>query len=210
MITPFDYTIYPSFCAPKCPPACDCKHCAGGVDDGSCIDEEYLVLYRGDDTDFNGGVGFSFVIDVPLASMEGYEIEFKFLDKVTYVSNFYKVDEGRFQFSVQFTHEETLKFPYCWQKASITMIQKSKAEGEPDKRRTVSNDVLVHVSGDLQEAYDSSKNAYNITVQPGSIFGALTGITFDLNASLEERMDQIAKIFSRGGAQVIEREPDGE
>lgn len=51
-------------------------------------------------------------------------------------------------------------------------------------------------------------NEYSIKVHPGSIKGALANALFNLNASLQERMDEIAEIFKRGGAEVIEREPD--
>ena len=51
-------------------------------------------------------------------------------------------------------------------------------------------------------------NEYSIKVLQGSIKGALTNVIFNLNASLQERMDEIAEIFKRGGAEVVEREPD--
>lgn len=202
MLMPFNYMILPSFCMSQ---PCACNSCISQEDDS---DTQYLAIYRGDDTNALGGTGFAFTVEAPLDTMDGYEVEFKFLDKVVIVSEFTKTEDNKFLFFVQFSQEDTLKFPYCWQCATMAMIEKSTEEGVADKRKTISNNILIHVTDNLDEVYDSTTEKYTAAVQPGSFFGALEGITFDLNASLEDRMDAIAKIFNRGDGEVVAREPD--
>lgn len=53
-------------------------------------------------------------------------------------------------------------------------------------------------------------NEYTVKVLPGSFKNALSGTIFNLNETLQNRMDEIAKIFKRGGAKVIDRDEEDE
>lgn len=168
-------------------------------------DRKYLSLYRGDDTAFNGGSGFDFVIDTPEDTMEGFLIEFSFIGITKTISQFQRIGEKKFSFSVQFTAEETRSLPLCFQNATIVMLQ--PVEGLV-LRKTITNKCLIHVSNNTTEVYDPKPGAYHIQVQPGSIRGSLIGVVLDLNASLEDRMNALSQIIIRGGGTVIPKSED--
>ena len=171
-----------------------------------CGMRPHLVLFRGDDTSAAGGTGFEFFFKSPLEDLSGYEIEFSFLGVVKTEDEFELHDDGRFSFIIQFSHDETKTFPFCWQNATLVLIEK-----ESGLRRTITNTVLIRVTNDVDAAYDSSSSEIDIEIKPGSIFGAFTGITLDLNASLADRMQTLAEVVKRGGGTVIEEEiPEGD
>lgn len=171
-----------------------------------CGMRPHLVLFRGDDTSAAGGTGFEFHFKSPVEDLSGYEIEFSFLGTIKTVDEFDLNDDGRFSFVIQFTHDETTAFPICWQNATMVLVEK-----ETGLRRTISNTVLIRVTDDIYAAYDSASHETDIEIRPGSIFGAFTGITLDLNASLADRMQTLAEVVKRGGGTVIEEEiPEGD
>ena len=169
-----------------------------------CGRRDHLVLFRGDDTSAAGGTGFEFFFKSPLTDLTGYEIEFSFLGVVKTEDSFNLHDDGRFSFTVQFTHDETKTFPYCWQNATLVLVEKATG-----LRRTITNSVLIRVTNDVNAAYDSSSTETDIEIKPGSIFGAFSGITLDLNASLAQRMESLAEVIRRGGGTVIDEEESG-
>ena len=188
---------------------CKCKHKE---------EKKYISIFRGDDTDFHGGTGIAFVFEVPLESMSGYKIEFEFLTIKKTVTEFTKIDDGKYSFTLQFTHNETENFPICFQYATMTLIEdrietidgNGEEESQPQvithkKRRTIANDILIHITDDVDEVYGEPE-AYDVNIRPGSIFGAFAGLTFDLNETIETRMAQIANIFRAGNGTVIPKE----
>ena len=197
------------FCCRPFPPPHPCKHKK---------EEKYISLLRGDDTDFSGGTGLTFAFEVPLQSMDGYKIEFEFLNIKKTVTAFEKIGDNKFSFTLQFTHAETVDLPLCFQYATMTLIEtiiqtvdgNQEEENQPivitsEKRRTIANDILMHITDDVDEVYGND-NAYSVNIKPGTIFGAFTGLTFDLNDTLENRMAQIANIFRVGNGTVVPKE----
>lgn len=181
-------------------------------------EEKYISLLRGDDTDFTGGTGIAFAFEVPLQSMDGYKIEFEFLNIKKTVTAFEKIGDNKFSFTLQFTHAETVDLPLCFQYATMTLIETTvqtvdgnqEEEAQPivitsEKRRTIANDILMHITDDVDEVYGND-NAYSVNIKPGTIFGAFTGLTFDLNDTLENRMAQIANLFRTGNGTVVPKE----
>lgn len=181
-------------------------------------DEKYISLLRGDDTDFTGGTGLTFAFEVPLHSMQGYEIEFEFLNIKKTVTEFQTIADGKYSFTLQFTGAETADLPLCFQYATMTLIEvitesadaNQEENEEPvniitKKRRTIANDILMHITDNVDEVYGTD-NTYSVNIKPGSIFGAFTGLTFDLNDTLENRMAQIANIFRVGNGTVVPKE----
>lgn len=171
-----------------------------------CGRRRHLVLFKGDDTSAAGGTGFEFFFVPVVDDMSEYAIELKFLGVTKTAEEFTTHDDGRLSFTVQFTHAETGSFPLCWQNAAMYIVEKATG-----LRKTLSNTILVHVTDDVKEAYDSTGNEADISIQSGSIMGAFSGITLDLNASLADRMQTLAEVVKRGGGTVIEEEiPEGD
>lgn len=168
-------------------------------------DKKYLSLFRGDDTAFNEGRGFDFIIETPDDTMDGFSIEFSFIGITKTITEFQRLEAKRFAFSVQFTAQETKNLPLCFQNATIVMLQ--TAEGLT-LRKTLTNKCLIHVTNDTAEVYDPEPGAYHIQVQPGSIRGSLIGVVLDLNASLEDRMNALSQIIIRGDGTVIPKNED--
>jgi len=176
-------------------------------------DKKFLSIYRGDDTAFNNGSGFAFVIDTLTDSMEGFSVEFSFLGITKTITTFTRVSEKKFSFNIQFTREETKGLPLCFQNAKIVMKQ---AVGSGDSvqylYRTLTNECLIHITNDTHEVYEQVGVPFDIHVQPGTIAGSLIGIVLDLNASLEDRMNALAQIVLRGSGTVVPKAttPDDE
>ena len=168
-------------------------------------EKKYLSLFRGDDTAFNGGGGFDFVIETPEDTMDGFSIEFSFIGITKTITEFRRLGEKRFAFSVQFTAQETKNLPLCFQNATMVMLQ--TVDGIV-LRKTITNKCLIHVTNNTVEAYDTEQGACHIQIQPGSISGTLIGIVLDLNASLEDRMNALSQIIIRGGGTVIPKSED--
>ena len=104
-------------------------------------EKKYLSLFRGDDTAFNGGGGFDFVIETPEDTMDGFSIEFSFIGIKKTITEFRRLEEKRFAFSVQFTAQETKNLPLCFQNATMVMLQ--TVDGLV-LRKTLTNKCLIH------------------------------------------------------------------
>ena len=116
------------------------------------IKPQYIVLFKGDDSDFQGNQSIDVVIDTKLDTT-GMKAHFRFMD---FVQDFDSIPENK-TLRLVFPNAKTSEFPLG--AADATM----RLEDASGKFRTVSNRIHVVVTNSVPEAYDNEDNQ-SITV----------------------------------------------
>lgn len=112
----------------------------------------YIVLFKGDDSDFQGNQSVDIVIDTELDTT-GMKAHFRFMD---FVQDFDSIPENK-TLSLVFPNAKTSEFPLGAADATL------RFEDASGKFRTVSNRIHIVVTNSVHEAYDNEDNQ-SITV----------------------------------------------
>lgn len=119
----------------------------------------YLVIFKGDDTNFPGNQRIDLVIDTEL-DLTGIKAHFRFMD---FVQDFNEIPADK-RLQIVIPNEKTSAFPLGSADASLTF------EDASGKIRTVSNRIHVVVTNSVQEAYNN-QDTQSITV---TVTGTIT------------------------------------
>ena len=106
------------------------------------IPPAYIVLFRGDDSDFVGNQSIYITLDTEL-SLEGCKAHFRFLD---FTQDFDEIPEDK-KLLLVFPKDKTAKFPLGAMDASLTL------EDSLGRIRTASNRIHIVVTNSVREAY---------------------------------------------------------
>ena len=112
----------------------------------------YIVLFKGDDSDFEGNQSVDIVIDTELDTT-GMKAHFRFMD---FVQDFDSIPENK-TLSLVFPNAKTSEFPLGAADATL------RFEDASGKFRTVSNRIHIVVTNSVHEAYDN-EDSQSITV----------------------------------------------
>ena len=112
----------------------------------------YIVLFKGDDSDFQGNQSVDIVIDTELDTT-GMKAHFRFMD---FVQDFNSIPENK-TLSLVFPNAKTSEFPLGAADATL------RFEDASGKFRTVSNRIHIVVTNSVHEAYDN-EDSQSITV----------------------------------------------
>ena len=112
----------------------------------------YIVLFKGDDSDFEGNQSVDIVIDTELDTT-GMKAHFRFMD---FVQDFDSIPENK-TLSLVFPNAKTSEFPLGAADATL------RFEDASGKFRTVSNRIHIVVTNSVYEAYDN-EDGQSITV----------------------------------------------
>ena len=112
----------------------------------------YIVLFKGDDSDFEGNQSVDIVIDTELDTT-GMKAHFRFMDFVQDVDS---IPENK-TLSLVFPNAKTSEFPLGAADATL------RFEDASGKFRTVSNRIHIVVTNSVHEAYDN-EDSQSITV----------------------------------------------
>ena len=116
------------------------------------IKPQYIVLFKGDDSDFQGNQSVDVVIDTELDTT-GMKAHFRFMD---FVQDFDSIPENK-TLSLVFPNAKTSEFPLGAADATL------RFEDASGKFRTVSNRIHIVVTNSVHEAYDN-EDSQSITV----------------------------------------------
>lgn len=116
------------------------------------VKPQYIVLFKGDDSDFQGNQSVDIVIDTELDTT-GMKAHFRFMD---FVQDFDSIPENK-TLSLVFPNAKTSEFPLGAADATL------RFEDASGKFRTVSNRIHIVVTNSVPEAYDN-EDSQSITV----------------------------------------------
>ena len=116
------------------------------------IKPQYIVLFKGDDSDFQGNQSVDVVIDTELDTT-GMKAHFRFMD---FVQDFDSIPENK-TLSLVFPNAKTSEFPLGAADATL------RFEDASGKFRTISNRIHIVVTNSVHEAYDN-EDSQSITV----------------------------------------------
>ena len=112
----------------------------------------YIVLFKGDDSDFQGNQSVNIVIDTELDTT-GMKAHFRFMD---FVQDFDSIPENK-TLNLVFPNAKTSEFPLGAADATL------RFEDASGKFRTVSNRIHIVVTNSVHEAYEN-EDSQSITV----------------------------------------------
>ena len=112
----------------------------------------YIVLFKGDDSDFEGNQSVDIVINTELDTT-GMKAHFRFMD---FVQDFPSIPENK-TLSLVFPNAKTSEFPLGAADATL------RFEDASGKFRTISNRIHIVVTNSVNEAYDN-EDSQSITV----------------------------------------------
>ena len=112
----------------------------------------YIVLFKGDDSDFQGNQSVDIVIDTELDTT-GMKAHFRFMD---FVQDFNSIPENK-TLRLVFPNAKTSEFPLGAADATL------RFEDASGKFRTISNRIHIVVTNSVHEAYDN-EDSQSITV----------------------------------------------
>lgn len=112
----------------------------------------YIVLFKGDDSDFQGNQSVDVVIDTELDTT-GMKAHFRFMD---FVQDFNSIPENK-TLNLVFPNAKTSEFPLGAADATL------RFEDASGKFRTISNRIHIVVTNSIHEAYDN-EDSQSITV----------------------------------------------
>lgn len=116
------------------------------------VKPQYIVLFKGDDSDFQGNQSVDIVIDTELDTT-GMKAHFRFMD---FVQDFDSIPDNK-TLSLVFPNAKTSEFPLGAADATL------RFEDASGKFRTVSNRIHIVVTNSVPEAYDN-EDSQSITV----------------------------------------------
>jgi hypothetical protein len=161
------------------------------------VQHTYLVLFKGDDSDFIGNQNIVLNLETDL-DLTGCKAHFKFLD---FAQDFTEIPENK-QLELVFPKAQTAKFPLGAMDAELWL------EDSEGKRRTVSNRIHIVVTNSVYEAYNNKDTqAITVTIESGSGGGGidptkiLEGVTMETNTLVKIR-EAIQTIGTALGATV--------
>ena len=106
---------------------------------------QYIVLFRGDDTDFAGNQEIKIKLETEM-SLEGVSAHFKFLD---FEQDFDTIPEDK-ELRLVFPANVTKQFPIGSMDAELYLVDERR------KRRTIANRIHIVVTQSVAEAYDNT------------------------------------------------------
>lgn len=112
----------------------------------------YIVLFKGDSSDFTGNQEIIVKIDTQL-SLTGCKAHFRFLD---FEQDFNEIPSSK-ELSIVFPKDKTAKFPLGAMDATLTL------EDSTGRIRTASNRIHIVVTNSVNEAYNN-EDPQSITV----------------------------------------------
>lgn len=159
------------------------------------VQHTYLVLFKGDDSDFIGNQNIVLNLETDL-DLTGCKAHFKFLD---FAQDFTEIPEDK-QLELVFPKAQTAKFPLGAMDAELWL------EDSTGKRRTVSNRIHIVVTNSVPEAYNNEDTqAITVTIASGSggidPTKILEGVTMETNTLVKIR-EAIQTIGTALGATV--------
>lgn len=159
------------------------------------VQHTYLILFKGDDSDFIGNQNIVLNINTDL-DLTGCKAHFKFLD---FAQDFNEIPENK-QLELVFPKSQTEKFPLGAMDAELWL------EDSEGKRRTVSNRIHIVVTNSVLEAYNNEDTqAITVTIESGSggidPTKILEGVTMETNTLIKIR-EAIQTIGTALGATV--------
>lgn len=125
---------------------------------------QYIVLFRGDDTDFAGNQEIKIKLETEM-SLEGVSAHFKFLD---FEQDFDTIPEDK-ELRLVFSANVTKQFPIGSMDAELYLVDERR------KRRTIANRIHIVVTQSVAEAYDNT-DPQAITV---SILGVSSSVSWN-------------------------------
>jgi hypothetical protein len=127
---------------------------------------QYIVLFRGDDTDFAGNQEIKIKLETKM-SLEGVSAHFKFLD---FEQDFDTIPEDK-ELRLVFPANVTKQFPIGSMDAELYLVDKRR------KRRTIANRIHIVVTQSVAEAYDNTDpQAITVSISNSGItWNSITG-----------------------------------
>lgn len=127
---------------------------------------QYIVLFRGDDTDFTGNQEIAIKLETEM-SLEGVSAHFKFLD---FEQDFDTIPEDK-ELRLVFSAEVTKQFPVGSMDAELYLVDGRR------KRRTIANRIHIVVTQSVAEAYDNTDpQAITVSISGSGItWSSITG-----------------------------------
>ncbi len=160
---------------------------------------QFIVLFRGDDTDFVGNQQIVVELQTEL-DISGCSAHFKFLD---FSQDFATIPDDKRLFLV-FPAESTKDFPLGAMDGELWLVD---AEG---KRRTIANRIHIVVTKCVDEAYDNdSEQAITVVINSNSLKWEniekpfSDSDVFDMESSDWQFRKVVAKIHEALGGKVI-------
>ena len=117
-----------------------------------CVKPTYLVIFKGDDTNFPGNQEIEIVIDTEM-DLTGLKAHFRFMD---FTQDFNEIPENK-KLSIVIPHDKTSAFPIGASDATLFL------EDQSGKIRTVSNRIHIVVTNSVHEAYEN-EGTQSVTV----------------------------------------------
>lgn len=147
---------------------------------------QYIVLFRGDDTDFTGNQEIKIKLETEM-SLEGVSAHFKFLD---FEQDFDTIPEDK-ELRLVFPANVTKQFPIGSMDAELYLVDERR------KRRTIANRIHIVVTQSVAEAYDNTDpQAITVSISNSKItWNSIIGKPFDgKTVSLSTDDDVIAAV----------------
>lgn len=152
------------------------------------IPPAYIVLFRGDDSDFVGNQSIYITLDTEL-SLEGCKAHFRFLD---FTQDFDEIPEDK-KLLLVFPKDKTAKFPLGAMDASLTL------EDSLGRIRTASNRIHIVVTNSVNEAYCSEDPQAITVIMSGDKFLKDAEVSSDGKTLTITKNDGTEVSFSGGG-----------
>ena len=152
------------------------------------IPPAYIVLFRGDDSDFVGNQSIYITLDTEL-SLEGCKAHFRFLD---FTQDFDEIPEDK-KLLLVFPKDKTAKFPLGAMDASLTL------EDSLGRIRTASNRIHIVVTNSVREAYCPEDTQAITVIMSGDKFLKDAEVSGDGKTLTITKSDGTNVPFSGGG-----------
>lgn len=172
----------------------------------------YIVLYRGDSSDFAGNQQVYCEVKLPEGmSKDGLKAHFRFLD---FAQDFEEIpDDGKLV--LVFPKEKTAQFPLGAMDATLAL------EDAQGRVRTIANRIHVVVTNSVSEAYDNEdEQAITVIVSGGTgvtpeqldnavkeVKASLSDVAFDMECNDWDFRKIVAKVITAFGG-TVENEND--